>query len=728
MFRITLSVIVFILTVTVLASAAGADRISQIRIKPMTKQQYLDMLEMGMDIRRQPGQEFDAFANPSDIQKLRQKGIGFDVIHDDVQEFYVSRAEEADFGGFMTLAQIETYLDDLAAAHPTIMTSKYSIGLTIEWRNQWVVKVSDNPGVDEDEPEVFYNSLIHAREPAGAAALLYFLEYLVANYGTDPEVTYLVDNRELFFCPVANPDGYYYNEEIAPNGGGMWRKNRRENYDGSYGVDLNRNWGEKWGYDNLGSSPVPNYETYRGTAGFSEPETENLRNFIVSRDFTIVHNFHTYSNLELWSPSYDRFFDLRQEYYANLGDTITQYNNYTPGVGWTLYPTNGDSDDWIWGDTLSKPAIISLTVEIGSSSDGFWPSPSRIPILCEQNLYPNLYLAQIADNPYAIAPPLVPQITSPEESTGDYTVAWTLDDTDNPAVTYRLMEYSDRQEVVDNVEADYGYWDAVFFSRSTDRDYTGSYSWHNVLNYDGFAWLQSRTPYEVKTGDMLRMWLWYDIEAGWDYFYAQVSTDGGLSFENLAGDYTTNDDPNGMNHGNGITGSSGIWVLAPFDLTPYEGQQVIFRLSYITDDYYYEEGVYIDDIERIEIFNTVNQVSSSITDGFYNFTGKANGEYWYSVAATDAEGQEGYLSKMTHTVVANTLCCVISGDINHDGFLDPLDVTYFVNWLWKSGSDIACLEEADLNGDLEVDPLDLTYLVNYIWKGGPAPAGCHPLQ
>jgi murein tripeptide amidase MpaA len=97
---------------------------------------------------------------------------------------------------------------------------------------------------------------------------MYYMWYLLENYGTDPEATYLVDNREMYFVPCFNPDGYEYNRQTDPNGGGMWRKNRRNN-GGSYGVDLNRNFGYMWGYDDLGSSPIPSSETYRGPSAFS---------------------------------------------------------------------------------------------------------------------------------------------------------------------------------------------------------------------------------------------------------------------------------------------------------------------------------------------------------------------------------------------------------------------------------------------------------------------------
>src|SRR6185503_2455375 len=108
---------------------------------------------------------------------------------------------------------------------------------------------------------------------------------LLENYNTNPEVKYLIDNLEMYFVPVVNPDGYIYNETTNPNGGGMWRKNRRDNLDGEYGVDLNRNYGYNWGYDNNGSDPNTASDTYRGDTSFSEPETQNLKNFCNARQF-----------------------------------------------------------------------------------------------------------------------------------------------------------------------------------------------------------------------------------------------------------------------------------------------------------------------------------------------------------------------------------------------------------------------------------------------------------
>ena len=142
-------------------------------------------------------------------------------------------------GGYYTLAEVIEELDSMKLLFPNLLSTKLSIGTSIEGRPIYMVKISNNPNVNEDEPELLYTALHHAREPEGMMQMIFYMYYLLENYGTNPEVTCLVDNREIFFIPVVNPDGYEYNRQTNPNGGGMWRKNRRNNGGGIYGVDLN---------------------------------------------------------------------------------------------------------------------------------------------------------------------------------------------------------------------------------------------------------------------------------------------------------------------------------------------------------------------------------------------------------------------------------------------------------------------------------------------------------
>ncbi len=709
-------------------SVSGRDDtevISHIRLRALTKQQFLDVHAMGLDILELPGEKIELLARPADLVNLANAGVEWDVIQADMQKHYLDQSPvPLPFGGFRTYSQIVAYLDSLAASNSNIMTAKFSIGMSVEGRELWVVKISDNPEIDEPEPEVFYNSLTHAREPASAAVLLHFLEYLLTNYGAEPEVTDLINTRELFFLPVVNPDGYVYNEMTNPEGGGMWRKNRSFNGDGSRGVDLNRNFSHMWGFDEIGSSGTPSAENYRGVQPFSEPETQSVRDFVLSRDIKVMHNFHCWGNLELWPPSYNRIFALDHDFFYNLGDSLTQYNDYVAEIGWTLYPTNGGVNDWAWCDSTTKPSVVSLTAEIGTSADYFWPNPARTLRLCEENVFPNLYLAKIADNPQVIAPPSQPTIISPASSQGDFQVQWQVTDDVNPPVSYRLMEYTDRQPVLDDAESDYGYWEVGNMFLSADRSYSGTASWHSANNSRDYHWLVSQTPYEVKADDSLRFRLWYELEEHYDYFYAQISTDGGFTFENLPCDFTTNDDPYNINLGNGITGYSGDWVYTRYDLSPYEGQFVIFRLAMFTDVYNVLEGVYIDDIENVEIFGVSTEISEAIIDTFYTFSSKPVGDYWYRVSATDNEGQESRLSGCTKTEVSAGECCLIRGDCDHNGQVDVLDIDYFMEWLWRGGSGLPCPDEGDVNGNLQVDALDVDYLVDYLFRDGPAPVDC----
>ena len=120
-------------------------------------------------------------------------------------------------GGYYTLAEIEADLDEMFQLFPNLITQKFSIGTSIEGKPIWAVKISDNPNSNENESAVGFDALVHAREPQSMATQMYFIWYLLENYGTDPEATYLINNREIYCVPCFNPDGYEYNRLTDPN-------------------------------------------------------------------------------------------------------------------------------------------------------------------------------------------------------------------------------------------------------------------------------------------------------------------------------------------------------------------------------------------------------------------------------------------------------------------------------------------------------------------------------
>lgn len=372
------------------------------------------------------------------LKLLDENDLGYAIIQRDMGKFYAQRAKEArrveppeGFGygslaGFYTFDEMVAKLDTLHIQFPDIISEKTSIGTTAEGRDLWAVKISDNYQADESEPEVLYTGLHHAREPVSMMSVLYYMYWLTTNYASNSEAAYLVNERELWFVPCINPDGYVYNQDIyEDNDGqtvGMWRKNKRDNntngsFDEYYdGVDLNRNYGNHWAYNDSGSSGDPWDATYRGEAAFSELETSAVRDFVLSRSFRAALNYHTYSDLMIYPFGYaSNTYPPQPDYsiFKDFSQRMTDYNGYHQGAGPDiLYVTNGDSDDWMY-DGIANQNIFAMTPEVGGSNDGFWPSPDRLFPLVEETLHQNKFLS------FAVGAFPQPDIIS-VESPGEY--------------------------------------------------------------------------------------------------------------------------------------------------------------------------------------------------------------------------------------------------------------------------------------------------------------------
>ena len=242
------------------------------------------------------------------IDELKHKVDNLEILIPDMEQYYLGRYAKFDantvladedfkygsMGGFFTLKEMYAELDLMILNYKQYFTGADTIGRS----------AGGNPIVayhfgstDAGAPQILITNLIHAREPGGMTTSLYFLKRALrqAEEG-DTEFTYLFGNRSVYYIPAVNPDGYLYNEEISPEGGGMWRKNTRKTSDTTLGVDLNRNFGpyDFWNSSNLGSSTKPKDATYRGPYPFSEPETQALRQFAMKQKFDIVINNHTF--------------------------------------------------------------------------------------------------------------------------------------------------------------------------------------------------------------------------------------------------------------------------------------------------------------------------------------------------------------------------------------------------------------------------------------------------
>jgi len=172
--------------------------------------------------------------------------------------------------------------------HPDLFKVE-SIGKTWEDRDIIAVSITKNVKINKEKPALFYTGTIHAREWIGIELSLAFAKYILDHIDYDPQLNDILDKTTLYMVPCANPDGYEYSR----NHFSFWRKNRRRNSDGSFGVDLNRNF-------EVGFSPNKDMSSnvYSGPCAFSEPETTALKDFALEhRNITIALDYHSQGNV-----------------------------------------------------------------------------------------------------------------------------------------------------------------------------------------------------------------------------------------------------------------------------------------------------------------------------------------------------------------------------------------------------------------------------------------------
>ncbi len=307
--------------------------------------------------------------------------------------------------GYWTTAEVKMQLDALVAddAHGVVADKIDTLGYSAQGRPIWGLRLgrAAAPGV----PAAYFNALTHAREPEGMQALMYFAGDLIAGYGSNTWATSLLDHRTIYLVPIVNPDGYVWNETtyLSTGDAGLWRKSCRDNDgDGLFniccdGIDLNRNYGYRWGYNDVGSSPNRFSNGYRGIAPWSEPETRAQRDVINALRPGSALSFHTYQDVVLHAWAYTTTPPPHLAALREWSDGLTRRNAFQSGPASTvLYEANGEFNDWCYGDTLSKPRTWSWTAEVGSNNDGFWPQPSRITPLARAQMFGCYFVASIA--------------------------------------------------------------------------------------------------------------------------------------------------------------------------------------------------------------------------------------------------------------------------------------------------------------------------------------------
>lgn len=411
-----------------LGTCAFAQNYSKVKIYT-DRSGLQELAEMGLAVDHGDWKENSFFIgdfSDADIEVLANSAFDYEVVVVDVKAYYASintlNAKKntvcdpatsggtplpetpvnfqmnSGYAGFYTYQDMLDALDAMQAQYPNLITAREAIpsGQTHENRDVVYVKISDNPSATDDatEPNVLYTSIHHAREPMSMSETIFYMWYLLENYATDPEIQYVVDNTELFFVPCINPDGYIHNESNDPTGFGMHRKNKALVGTTNPGVDLNRNY--SYGWNTTGVSANPNQDTYPGSGPFSEPETQAMKWMVETYGFKTGMNAHSYGMQMLFpvGTTAAEFAD-HHDYFQDLSNHMVQFNGYEAIKSSGLYPASGDSDDYMYKDSIGvngKDTMFVMTPETGSA---FWPAQSEVVPTCAAMIWPNLRMAHI---------------------------------------------------------------------------------------------------------------------------------------------------------------------------------------------------------------------------------------------------------------------------------------------------------------------------------------------
>jgi hypothetical protein len=261
---------------------------------------------------------------------------------------------------FHDFPQIASALNGMAAAGRILLDT---LGYSWEGRPVLAAKIGNAPDAPE-RPNVLFLGAHHAREWISAEVALRLAEYL----SDAPTDAALIASRDVWVIPVVNPDGYQYTFDTER----LWRKNRAPNADGSFGVDLNRNYPSFWGLDEVGSSATPSAETYRGPSAGSEPEVQAIMAFHTAHPPAVALSYHSYSDVLLYPyghrsgllvPDLASFVSLVGTPLSSaVADRLPESARatYFPGPAWQLYPVNGEYSEWAY----RAHGTLALTVEL----------------------------------------------------------------------------------------------------------------------------------------------------------------------------------------------------------------------------------------------------------------------------------------------------------------------------------------------------------------------------
>ncbi len=625
----------------------------------------------------------------SEILKLEQAGKKFEVIINDLTTHFQKNKNAlipvlacnentiidpinyntGSMAGFLTFAECMAELDEMRTLYPNLISEKAAVGtiLTSENRSLQFVKISDNPDIDETEKQVLYTAVHHAREPGSMQQLIYFMWYVLENYATNTEIRNLVNNTEIFCIPIVNPDGYIHNENTNPQGGGMWRKNRRMHPDGNFGVDNNRNYSYGWG--TTGITFDTSGETYCGNNSFSEPENLAIKWFCEQKKFLVAMNAHTFSSLVLYpfgneinSPTPD------DNIFNGISGEMVKYNKYVNQLAANLYPASGTSDDWMYVATPEKDKIFAFTPEVGGS---FWDTPAQTAINNRDMLHANLTALRFVHN-YATIDDTTPKFIStnnfafnfslkrlglvenenfivsivPTSSnilsvgqplifsnlsyntqnndslnislnsniTQGETINFNVEVNNGTSIqTYPITKYYGNQTIIFNEPgnnltqwiATTNSWNTTTSSFFTaNSSITDSQNGNYLNNKNSNIKTQNTINLNNVLHAELTFYAKWSLEKGYDYTVLEISNDNGATWVPQCGKYTSKGNTNQISNQPIYDGIQNTWVKEEVDLSSYINSNILIRFRFQSDSFENFDGFYFDDL-KVTVINPI---------------------------------------------------------------------------------------------------------------------------
>ncbi|HQV34206.1 MAG TPA: M14 family zinc carboxypeptidase, partial [Calditrichia bacterium] len=328
-----------------------------VHLSGLTGEEGDRLADIGLTIPGLPAPEQTLLVSAGQLLQLRELGIPARVLPRPESEANILRP------GYMDVAAIEALSDSLVGAFPNLVR-KEVYGISVEGRELFALKISDNVHRDENEPEVGFDGCHHGDEALSAEVLMRMVRQMCLAYGKDAYLSSLIDEREIWVFPVVNPDG---RETLD-------RRNAR-------GVDLNRDWGYMW--DAWGGSNTP----------YSQPETRAALSWLLDHQFAVLQSLH--AGMEMisypWSysphdsPDHQAIESLAQGYVNN-----SHYPELSHGPGFkNLYPINGNAKDSYYGIR----GALGWTMELGAEK---MPPAERINHFYDKNLPAMLHLIDAA--------------------------------------------------------------------------------------------------------------------------------------------------------------------------------------------------------------------------------------------------------------------------------------------------------------------------------------------